>query len=79
MDADNAKRSDARSQAEDRFAKMTRRDTEVRAYQQQQRDEEAVKIAKLRALRLAREAEAKSRPVPKKAGNAARTKLAKPA
>jgi len=79
MDAEDAKRSDVRSQAEDRFAKITRRDAEVRAYQQQQWDEEAAKIAKLRALRLAREAESKSRPVSKKTGNAARTKVAKPA
>jgi hypothetical protein len=79
MDAENAKRSDARSQAEDRFAKITRRDAEVRAYQQQQWDEEAVKIAKLRALRLAREAESKSRPAPKKTAHAARARTAKPA
>jgi len=79
MDAEDAKRSDVRSQAEDRFAKITRRDAEVRAYQQQQWDEEAAKIAKLRALWLAREAESKSRPVSKKTGNAARTKVAKPA
>jgi hypothetical protein len=79
MDADNEKRSDARSQAEDRFAKVTRRDAEVRAYQQQQWDEEAAKIAKLRALRLARDAEAKSRAVPKKAGNAASTRTTRPA
>ena len=79
MDIENAKRSDVRSQAEDRFAKITRRDAEVKAYQQQQWDEEAAKIAKLRALRLAREAESKSRPAPKKAGNATHTKAAKPA
>jgi len=79
MDAEDTKRSDARSRAEDRFARATRRDAEVRAYQQQQWDEEAAKIAKLRALRLAREAESKSRPVPKKTGNATRTKAAKPA
>ena len=79
MDTENAKRSDVRSQAEDRFAKITRRDAEVKAYQQQQWDEEAAKIAKLRALRLAREAESQSRAVPKKTGNAARTKVAKPA
>jgi hypothetical protein len=79
MDAENAKRSDARSQAEDRFAKIIRRDAEVREYQQQQWDAEAEKIAKLRALRLAREAESKSRPVPKKAADAARTRTAKPA
>ena len=79
MDAQNAKRSDARSQAEDRFAKITRRDAEVKAYQQQQWDEEAAKIAKLRALRLAREVESKSHPDPKKTSNAARTKVAKPA
>jgi len=79
MDAENAKRPDVRSQAEDRFAKITRRDAEVRAYQQQQWDEEAAKIAKLRALRLAREAESKSRPVPRKTGKAGHTKVAKPA
>jgi hypothetical protein len=79
MDAENEKRADVRSQAEDRFAKITRRDAEVRAYQQQQWDEQAAKIAKLRALRLARDAEAKSRAVPKKTGHAARTKAAKPA
>ena len=79
MDAENAKRSDVRSQAEDRFAKITRRDAEVKAYQQQQWDEEAAKIAKLRALRLAREADSKSGPAPKKARNATRNKAAKPA
>jgi hypothetical protein len=79
MSAENARRPDVRSQAEDRFAKITRRDAEVRAYQQQQWDEEAAKIAKLRALRLAREAESKSRPVPKKAPHAARGRTAKPA
>lgn len=79
MDTENAKRASVRSQAEDRFAKITRRDAEVKAYQRQQWDEEAAKIAKLRALRLAREAESKSRPVPKKTGNAARKKAAKPA
>lgn len=79
MDAENAKRSDVRSQAEDRFAKIIRRDAEVKAYQQQQSDEEAAKIAKLRALRLARDAESQSRAVPKKTGHGARAKPAKPA
>ena len=79
MDADSARRSDARSQAEDRFAKLIRRDAEVRAYQQQQSDQEAAKIAKLRALRLAREAESKTRPGPKKTAHAARTRATKPA
>jgi len=79
MDAENAKRSDVRSQAEDRFAKITRRDAEVRAYQQKQSDEEAAKIAKLRALRLARDAESQSRQAPKKTGHGARAKSAKPA
>jgi hypothetical protein len=63
MDTADATRSDARRQAEDRFAKLIRRDAEVRAYQQQQWDAEAAKIARLRSLRLASEAAAeKSRP-----------------
>lgn len=56
MDTADVKRPDARRQAEDRFAKILKRDAEVKAYQQQQWDAEAVKIARLRALRLAREA-----------------------
>jgi hypothetical protein len=75
MDATDAKRPDARRVAEDRFAKILKRDEEVRAYQQQQWDAEAAKIARLRALRLAKEADganADTKP-------ARRTKAAKPA
>lgn len=54
---ETTKRSSARRQAEDRFAALARRDADVRAYQQQQWDAEAAKIARLRALRLARDAE----------------------
>jgi len=76
MDTTDPKHSTARNQAEDRFAKITRRDAEVKALQQQQWDAEAAKIAKLRALRLAREsAEAQSLTAPKKP---ARARGAKP-
>jgi hypothetical protein len=76
MDAGNGSRSDARRQAEDRFAKMIRRDAEVRAYQQKQWDAEAAKIARLRALRLARDAEenAENRVKPKMGGQSKRAK-----
>lgn len=47
----------ARRQAERRFADLTRRDAEVMALQQKRWDMEAEKIARLRALRLARDAE----------------------
>lgn len=57
MDTTDAKRPDPRRVAEDRFAKILKRDEEVRAYQQQLWDAEAAKIARLRALRLAREAD----------------------
>jgi hypothetical protein len=57
MDTADAKRPDARRVAEDRFAKVLKRDAEVKAYQQQQWDAEAAKIARLRTLRLAREAD----------------------
>jgi hypothetical protein len=57
MDSAEAKRPDSRKVAEDRFAKIVKRDAEVRAYQQQRWDAEAAKIARLRALRLARDAE----------------------
>jgi hypothetical protein len=78
MDTADAKRPDPRRQAEDRFAKILKRDAEVKAYQQQQWDAEAVKIAKLRALRLAREAEdAKPGATPGKA-SVRRKKAAKP-
>jgi hypothetical protein len=75
MDTADAKRPDARRVAEDRFAKIVKRDAEVKAYQQQQWDAEAAKIARLRALRLAKEADgtnADTKP-------ARRTKVAKPA
>jgi hypothetical protein len=58
MDTADTNRTDVRRQAEDRFAKLIRRDAEVRAYQQQQWDAEAAKIARLRTLRLASEAAA---------------------
>jgi hypothetical protein len=58
MDTADTNRTDLRRQAEDRFAKLIRRDAEVRAYQQQQWDAEAAKIARLRSLRLASEAAA---------------------
>jgi hypothetical protein len=55
MNTADAKRCDGRPQAEDRFAKMIRRDAAVMAYQQRQLDDEAAKIAGLRALRIARD------------------------
>ena len=54
---ETTKPSSARRRAEDRFASITRRDAEVMAYQQQRWDAEAAKIARLRELRLARDAE----------------------
>jgi hypothetical protein len=79
MDTADTKRPDARRQAEDRFAKILKRDAEVKAYQQQQWDAEAVKIARLRALRLAREAEdVKPGATLGKAASVRRTKAAKP-
>jgi hypothetical protein len=77
MDTADAKRPDARKVAEDRFAKVLKRDAEVKAYQQQQWDAEAAKIARLRALRLANEAVG-AKPDAKPAA-ARRTKAAKPA
>ena len=62
MDTADANRTEVRRQAEDRFAKLIRRDAEVRAYQQQQWDAEAAKIARLRTLRLASEAAAAAKP-----------------
>ncbi len=57
MNTAGVKRDDVRRQAEDRFAKIIKRDAEVKAYQQQQWDAEAAKVARLRALRKARDAE----------------------
>jgi len=71
----------ARSQAEKRFADLTRRDAEVMALQQKRWDMEAAKIARLRALRLARDAElaAQARAdAGKKAGQRKRSKTASP-
>lgn len=72
------KLSGARRKAEDRFASITRRDAEVMAYQQQRWDAEAKKIQRLRALRLARDAEvaaeAAANPVKKRAARTARPK-----
>lgn len=62
MDTADANRTEVRRQAEDRFAKLLRRDAEVKAYQQQQWDAEAAKIARLRALRLASEAAGQKSP-----------------
>lgn len=56
MNTADVRRSDVRRQAEDRFTKVIRRDAEVKAFQKQQSDAEATKIARLRALRLAKEA-----------------------
>ena len=75
MDTANPSRPDARSQAEDRFAKIIKRDAEVKAYQKQQTDAEAVKIARLRALRLAKEADEEAKP--KKSASVRRSKPAK--
>lgn len=58
MNSADTRRSEVRRQAEDRFTKIIRRDAEVKAYQKQQSDAEAAKIARLRALRLARNAAA---------------------
>jgi hypothetical protein len=77
MDTADAKRPDARRVAEDRFAKIVKRDAEVKAYQQQQWDAEAAKIARLRALRLAREADGTKSDA--KPTAVRRTKAAKPA
>lgn len=65
MNTADARRSDVRRQAEDRFTKVIRRDAEVKAYQKQQSDTESAKIARLRALRLAKEA-AEPAPSPKR-------------
>lgn len=65
MNSADMRRSDVRRQAEDRFTKVIRRDAEVKAYQKQQSDSEAAKIARLRALRLAKEA-AEPAPSPKR-------------
>jgi hypothetical protein len=77
MDTADGKRPDARSQAEDRFAKILKRDAEVKAYQQQQWDAEAAKIAKLRALRLAKQAE-EPKPRPGRRAKAATAVNAEP-
>lgn len=45
---------------EDRADKRERRDTDVRLYQQTRWDTETAKIARLRSLRLARDAENQS-------------------
>ena len=81
MSTADASRSEARRRAEDRFAKMIRRDAEVRAYQQQQSDAEAAKIARLRALRVARDADAtvQRSPIPKKSSRTGGTKASKSA
>ena len=79
MIASSAKRPDIRRQAEDRFAKVIRRDSEVKAYQKQRRDADVAKIARLRALRLARDAEdAKLSAAPKKIARTRRAKAALP-
>jgi len=78
MNSEDVKRHDVRRQAEDRFAKIMRRDAEVMAYQQQQWKAEAAKIARLRALRLARDAaDAKPADAPPKPAAASRTKAAR--
>lgn len=75
---DDEKLSGARRKAEDRFASLTRRDAEVMAFQQQRWDAEAKKIERLRALRLARDAEmaaqAAANPAKKRASRTARPK-----
>ena len=47
----------ARRKAEDQFNKRERLDTEIRVHQQNRWDAETAKIARLKSLRLARDAE----------------------
>jgi hypothetical protein len=47
----------ARRKAEDQFNKRERLDTEIRLHQQNRWDAETAKIARLKSLRLARDAE----------------------
>jgi hypothetical protein len=49
---------------EDRGKKRERRETEIRLYQQSQWDAETAKIARLKSLRLARDAEDRSATLP---------------
>lgn len=50
--------SQARHDAENQFERRERLDSEIRTYQQKRWDAETAKIARLKALRLARDADA---------------------
>ena len=49
---------------EDRAKRRERRDTEIRLYQQNRSDVETAKIARLKSIRLARDAEVQSATLP---------------
>jgi hypothetical protein len=72
----------ARRRAEEKFNKAQKLDDDVRLYQRQRADAETAKIARLRALRLARDAEAKedarAAPPSKRAKGGARRRAAPP-
>ncbi len=53
------RKDQARTRAQEQFQKVTQRDTEVRKEREKEQNATATKIAKLRALRLAKEAEDK--------------------
>lgn len=55
----SSNKTQARTRAQEQFAKVTQRDTEVRKEREKEQSATATKIAKLRALRLAKEAEDK--------------------
>jgi colicin import membrane protein len=55
----SSNKTQARTRAQEQFAKVTQRDTEVRKEREKEQNATATKIAKLRALRLAKEAEDK--------------------
>jgi len=68
--------SPARRRAEDLFTRRERLDTEHRLFQQERWDADAAKIARLKSLRLARDADtqgaklpAKQKPASKKKGD----------